>query len=371
MQFDRTILLLAALASGAAAQTELYMPASRIPANQELGSYRVEPFMQRAARVQMFYDATEAGAASFVATRMSFRFDGPIPAVGAPGPFRIQRVVIRVGTTTVGIPGPVFGDNLSHPLTTVFDGPATFWPDQGSIVPEPWGGLNDGLTFAFNQPVSITIPPGGFFVIDMSVDGNDIDGRGHALVDAAIGSGGAVNGVAFSSDLGCSVTPNGSAATIATSGTHAPGGVHSIHGTNLGANAPVFAIVGASDAQASFGQLPLPVPGTSCTIYTSWDIILPLQANASGEVPEFAPGSHIAIPALPWFQHVTLYEQLVSYVPGANPWGLVFSDKRTVQLGTLTPPNPGFYAVSHSADAFASVADDTGPHGYALRVTTQ
>ena len=365
-------LFAAALTSVAAAQSFLYLPASGAPATSELNSYRIVPFMRSAARVQMFYDAGEVGASTFTATSASLRYDGPIPPVGASGPFSIQRVKVEVGSTTVAIPGPEFARNLSQPLTTAFDGTLTYWPDQGTSGPEPWGGPNDKLTFAFAQPVVVTIPPGGFLVVQLSIEGNDSGGQAHTMLDAARGGGGAVDGFAVSSGSGCSAAQGQPDASIETSGVHAPGGVHSIHGTNLGANAPVFALLGVSDRNASFGALPFPVPGTACSLYTSWDLTLPgVLADASGAIAPFARGTTVALPAVPQLSGGALYEQLVSYVPGANPWGLVFSDLRTVVLGQLVPPSPGFYAVSHGFSATAPVADDAGPYGYALRLQVQ
>ncbi|MEZ5965719.1 MAG: hypothetical protein R3F56_17930 [Planctomycetota bacterium] len=373
MQVSRSpFLVLATLLAGAAsAQNFLYMPASRAPQTQELGSFRIVPLMRPSARTQMFYDATEAGSASFLATGLALRYDGPIPPVGAPGPFTIQRLTIAVGTTTRAIPGPDFAANLTQPLTTVFDGPVTYWPDQGTSGPEPWGAANDRLNFPFTQPVQIAVPAGGFFVVDLTIDGNGLNGQAHTMLDAALGAGGPVDGIVSNRGVGCSVTTGGTNATISTSGIHAPGGVHSIWGDALGANSPVFAMIGGSDTTAPFGPLPLLLPGTACHIYTSSDVMLPLRADGAGSLAPFARGSTVAIPALSLFQGAVLFEQLAAYVPGANPFNLVLSDERVVQLGTLTPISPGFYAVSHGFDAAAPIADDAGPHGYALRVQTQ
>lgn len=372
MQHATSRLLSAALLAAALpAQTYLHMPASQSPATQELGSFRIQPWTRTSARTQMFFDAAEAGRASFVATKLSLRYDGPIPPVGAPGPFNIQRVTIAIGATGVPIPGPFFAGNLTQPLTTVFDGPVTYWPDQAGSGPEPWGGPNDRLTFAFSQPVQVTIPNGGYLVIDLALQGNDLNGQAHAMLDAARGTGGPVDGIVTSSGTGCSAVQGGPNAVILTSGVHAPGGVHSIHGSNLGANAPVFAMVGGSDTVAPFGPLPLTLPGTSCQIYTSSDFSFPMQADAAGSLAPFANGSTVAIPPLGLFQNARLYEQLVSYVPGANPWNLVFSDKRSIALGQISPPTPGFYAVSNGFDAAASVADESGVYGYAVRLEIQ
>jgi hypothetical protein len=362
----------AAIADTAAGQSFLHLPASQAPATQELGTFRIVPLGRASARVQMFYDAAETGAAAFTATRLALRYDGPIPAVGAPGPFSIQRVEIRAGVTAVAIPGADFAANLSQPLTTVFDAPISYFPDQGTSSPERWGGPNDTLRFQFTQPLPVAIPAGGFFVIDLRIIGNDINGQAHSFLDAARGSGGAVDGMAFSAGTGCSATQGGLPASILTSGVHAPGGVHSIHGTNLGANAPVIPFLGVSDVSAPFGPLPLPLPGTSCQLYTSSDLMLPaLLADGSGTLRAFANGSGVAIPALAALRNVPLFEQLVSFVPRANPYNLVFSDKRSIVLGTLVPPNPGFYAVAHGFDANSPVADEAAPFGYAVRLEVQ
>ncbi len=371
MRNPSPFLLAASLASAVASQSFLYLPASGAPATSELNFFRIVPLMRPSARVQMFYDAQEVGASTFTALGASLRYDGPIPPVGAPGPFTIQRLKIQVGTTTVAIPGPAFAANLTQPLATAFDGTVTYWPDQQSGGPEPWGGPNDRLTFLFAQPVPVTIPPGGFLVVELSIEGNNLNGQAHTMLDAARGGGGALDGFAVSSGTGCSVG-NGPAAAIMTSGVHAPGAVHSIHGTNLGSGAPVFAMLGTSDRVASFGPLPFPVPGTACSVYQSWDVTLPgVLADSNGVIAPFAQGSTVALPAVPQLSGGALYEQLVSYVPAANAFGLVFSDLRSVVLGQLVAPNPGFYAVSHGFSATAPVADDAGPYGYALRLRVQ
>lgn len=361
----------ALLCLSSAAQSYLYLPATRAPQTNELAGFRIVPLMRPSARVQMFYDVNEVGQTSFVVNELALRYDGPIPPVGAPGPFTVQRVRVDIGTTTVAIPGPAFAANLSQPLTNVFDARLTYLPDNGTSGPEPWGGPGGDWVLQFNQPVAVTIPTGGLFVVDFRIEGNDLNGQAHTMLDAAIGSGGAQNGSAVSTEAGCPATQGGQNATILTSGVHAPGGVHSIHGSNLGASAPVFVMVGLSDQIASFGPLPLPVPGSSCQIYTSAELTLPLpSADVSGRIAAFANGTTLALPAVPSLTGGRLYEQLASFVPGANPLGLVFSDKRSITLGTLTPP-AGFYAVSHGFDANSPVADDAVPFGYALRLRTQ
>jgi hypothetical protein len=353
------------------AQTFLYAPASRTPDVNELGHWNDVPMMRASARVQQLYSATEVGASSFTARELALRYDGPIPRVGAPGPFTIQRLRIQVGATAVVRPGSVFAQNLTQPLTTVFDQTVSFLPDPGSATPDAWGGPQGGLRFPFSTPVNVAIPAGGWFVVDLSVDGNNLPQQGfaHALLDGTTENGGPADGSASSSGLGCAVGPAALPASIDTSGVHAPGAVHSIHGADLGANAPVFLVIGASDSFSGLGTLPFGVPFTNCNVYASLDIVTQTTADANGMVPAFAPGTLIPVPADLAFQNVTLYEQLISVVPDANqPWNLVLSDKRTVTLGTLTDPSIGVWLASNKDSASASIADTLRTFGFAARI---
>src|SRR5678815_4214616 len=85
----RTLLLLPCLCLAGvslSAQNYLELPITATPSG-ELPGYSIVPLMQPNARVQMFYDATEVGLLPFTADQLSLRFDGPIPQVGATGPF--------------------------------------------------------------------------------------------------------------------------------------------------------------------------------------------------------------------------------------------------------------------------------------------
>src|SRR5687767_1195240 len=119
------------LASAATAQGFLHLPASLSPATSELPNYALAPFAHGNSRVQMFFAASDVGASSFTANGRSLRWGGPLPQVGAPGPFGIQRLTLRIGATSVALPGATFAANLSQPLTTVLDGPWTYSPDPG------------------------------------------------------------------------------------------------------------------------------------------------------------------------------------------------------------------------------------------------
>ena len=361
------------LAVSATAQGFLELPATATP-SAELANYHLRPFMQTNSRVQMFFDAQELGAVQATLDELSLRFDGPIPQVGAPGPFQIQRLVIQVGVTTVPQPAARFAANLSQPLTTVFDSPWTYLPDPGTAFPHPWGGVNDGLRFPFTTPVTVTVPPGAWLVIDLQMTGNNIANFGfsHAIVDGVRATGGIADGTATSYGQGCTNGTSTSAAAIGGSGTYAPGGAHFVSGQNLGANAPVLVMFGLSDAVSPVGALPYNLAGTTCDLLTSFDFYVLVQANAAGAIPaEYAPAA-LVVPADPAFAGVTLFEQLASIVPGANaPWGVALSDGRRIDLGALTAPSRGTWTVSHGTAADATIADRVEAFGYAVRLHTR
>lgn len=347
----------------------LHLPASLNPATAELPEFHLRPFMQTDSRVQVFFDATEVGASSFTADQLALRFDGPIPQVGAPGPFTIQRLQIRVGATDVARPDARFAANLSAPLVTVFDGPWTYLPDPGGQFPHPWGAPNDSLTFPFQAPASVVIPAGGWLVIELVMQGNGLQGFSHAILDGARATGGPADGTAANSGLGCSAGPGLPAATVGSTGTRAPGAAHFLHGSNLGANALVFALVGLSDQQSPFGPLPFTLPGTSCRFYNSFDVYWLMLANAAGAIPNGSQAGALPLPANPAFTGQVLHEQLLSYVPGANPpWDFVLSDLHSVTLGSWSTPGRGTVTASHGSRWDAEVADAVEAFGYAVRL---
>ncbi len=357
------------LCSSLAAQNYLYLPATANPANTELSNYAMSPLMTTDAKAQFFFSAAEAGAAFFAATELALRFDGPIPQVGAPGPFVIQRLTIDVGVSTVGRPESRFAANLTTPLLTVFDQGISFLPDQGSKTPDDWGGTNNTLVFPFSAPAGIAIPPGGWFVVQITVRGNANNGLAHAMLDAKkIAS--LANGSATSSGLGCAADPQAPNATILSQGTYAPGCAHSLYGAGLGANSAVLTMLGASDQ--NFGGLTLPflLPGTGCSAYCSFDLALPQVADATGAIAAQTASSFVGVPPEPAFNGAAFFAQHVALVPAANQYGVVLSDKRTIQLGSYAPPQNGIWYVSNSASANASHATVADALGLALRVKT-
>lgn len=351
------------------AQNYLELPITALPA-LELPEYSLLPLMQPDARVQMFYGASEIGQSSFVADELSFRFDGPIPQVGAPGPFAIQQLVIRIGTTNINTPGAAFEDNLTAPLTEVFNGPWTYLPDNGSAFPHPWGGPGGGLQFQFTNLAPITLAPGEWLVVDVQMIGNNIQNFGfaHALLDGAMTTGGVVDGAIVNYGSGCSAGTGLANATAAVEGITAPGAAHFLVGQNLGANSLVLGMFGLDNTFNSGVPLPFTLPGTNCALLTSIDATAVTFADAAGRVT----GTDLALslPADPAINGFLIYEQLASLVPAANAWGIVFSDGVEVTLGAFNLLGRQTYTVAHDTDATATYGNVVEPFGYAMRLRT-
>ncbi len=360
---------LLAVAAAVPAQTHLTLPATANPA-QELPNYGLLPFRAENARVQMFFDAAEVGAATFTATELSLRYDGPIPPVGAPGPFTIQDLQIRIGTSTVAIPESRFANNLTSPLTTVWSGQHSYFPDQGYFGPQAWGEANGSLTFAFATPVSIAIPVGGWLVIEFAMTNNNFGGSAHTFLDGASTSGGPTDGAAVAYGQGCSIGGSAPAIAIGTGGHRAPGAAHFVTGQNLGANAPVFVLYGLDNTQSAFGPLPFRFPGTSCDLLVRIDASVLTFATPVGTLEPGLPGNAFPVPADAVFAGMVIHEQLAALAPAANPLGVAVSNAQTVTLGTIAPPGRGTYTVGNSVDADAAIATEVKAFGYAVRLRT-
>ena len=364
-----TLCAAALTTSALSAQGSIELPSTANP-TFELTDYEQVPFMQPNARVQMFYGASEVGTAPFVATGLSFRYDGPIPQVGAPGPFAIQQLALRIGTTSVAVPGADFAANLSQPLTEVFNGPWTYLPDPGIAFPHPWGDPNGSLTWTFTQPVPIVVPAGEWLVVDVTMVGNNIANFGfaHAMLDGKATTGGAVDGVTGNYGAGCAATVGGAAASAGVEGTVAPGAAHFLTGQNLGANAITLGLFGIGDQLYNGTPLPFVLPGTACSLLTSAELTALTLADATGAV--LGAALPLVVPADPALNGMQLFEQLAALAPGANPFGIVFSDAVAVTLGAFAVPGDDYYMVAHDSDASAAFANVTRAFGYALKFTT-
>ena len=91
-------------------------------------------------------------------------------------------------------------------------------------------------------------------------------------------------------------------------------------------------------------------------------------ADGSGAVGGAALA--LSVPASTALNGFTLFEQLAGLAPGANAYGVVFSDAAAVTLGAFTAPGHDYYMVGHDADANAAFANQTRAFGYAMRLGT-
>jgi|JRYL01.1.fsa_nt_gb hypothetical protein len=357
------------VATSALAQGPLLLPASTNLA-QELPNYELQPFASNDARVQMFYDATEVGASTFTATELSLRYDGPIPPVGSPGPFQIQQMEVLIGVSTVAMPGARFADNLTQPLTTVFSGSKTYYPDNGSSGPQAWGATNDSLRYVFSSPVTVTIPTGGWLVVELRMRNNNFLGYAHTFLDGVATTGGPIDGSAATFGQGCAIAASAPAITIGTSGKRAPGAAHFVTGQNLGAGSATLVMFGLDTTQSPFGPLPFRLPGTQCDLLVSPDALVFAMANGNGELNNASLGNAFAVPADPVFGGLVVHQQLAVLAPGANSFGAAFSNAQSVTFGTLDPLGRGTVIATNEFAADAPVATQVRPFGYALRLGT-
>jgi hypothetical protein len=240
-------------------------------------------------------------------------------------------------------------------------------PDGGSAIPDVFGGPNGTLAFPFASPVSVTIPPSGWLVVQLTLQANTNQGLAHAILDAQKFTG-VADGRASSSGTGCTDGKSSSTSLILTSGTYAPGAAHSIHGSNLGASANVMTVIGASDASYLGIGLPYPLPGTSCTAFASFDLVMPQVADATGAILPQSASSFLSVPPAPELGGALLFEQHVSLVPGANAYGVVTSDKRTITLGGYVAPTNGVWYAANGDSATAPAATLADALGFAARL---
>jgi hypothetical protein len=360
---------LLAFAAPALAQNALLLPATTNLA-AELPNYELQPFASSDARVQMFYDATEVGTSTFTASELSFRYDGPIPPVGSPGPFTIQQMEVLIGVTTVPMPGARFADNLTQPLTTVFSGPKTYFPDNGYSGPQAWGATNDSLRYVFNAPVTITIPSGGWLVVELRMRNNNFLGYAHTFLDGAATTGGSVDGASTTYGQGCSVSATAPAVAIGSAGKRAPGAAQFVTGQNLGANGVALVMHGLDNTQSPFGPLPFTLPGTACDLLVSPDALVLALANAAGELNTTSLGNAFTVPADPVFAGLVIHQQLAALAPAANAYGAAFSNAQTVTFGTIQPLGRGTLIATNEWASDAPVATQVRSFGYALRIGT-
>jgi len=366
----RSLRVLPLLASAAAAQPSL--PGSLGPNNADLNADASAPLMGSGSRIQQLYELTEIGGSGsrpLTIGGVALRFDGP-----SGGPLavshRIDRLTIRIGAThrSVDQVGAVFDGNLTQPLQTALDVVDYRWVSDARSVagPEPWGGPGDQLRFRFPQPVEVTVPVGGSFVLELVTRGNSNPiGGDTARLDCSHELAAVVRpGWEWSSGAGCGFNDFGEQASLATLGQYEPGTAFFTAGAGYTPGAPVFTFL-------TSGLLPLVwfIPGTpACWLYvdpSTGFISNSTTANAKGEA-----GGGIPIPRSPVMSGAKLYVQNVGLVrPNqTNPAGVVASNYRTVEVGETAPPMVRAWHASSDRGPDEDLATLSRAGGLALRL---
>ena len=217
-----------------------------------------------------------------------------MPSAGSRNLQRIQSLTIRIGSTSIRQPGSSFRENLTQPLTTVFNQAVNYRLDPGSANPHPWGDPGGTLTFAFSVPGPIVLAAGEWLVVDYEMIGNGGASAGHQNTDFHRGSGDPTGGTGTLGGTGCSPGGTIGNADLRVFGNFRPGRAYALDGSNLGANAPVLTTLSA-DITRGPGNIGLPfaVPGTRCAIYTGWEFFLHNTADAAGNLIGTRAGTYI------------------------------------------------------------------------------
>ena len=382
MRFTSLSLAALGLTLGAEAQTYLYMPATLNPNATEGNTATNSPFMRTDARFQCFYDATEAGASTFLAKRITLRHDGPNFTAGNTTVYAIGNLTIKVGTTPVNpnSMSSIYASNLAGgTMTTGFSAGLNLTADANNVVgPEPWGGNNNELDFPLSAPVPINIPTGGAFAVDLSISGNTNNFIVNGRLDRHTGTGGQpVGGSVVTLGTGCPVDAVSAAATCAVTttiaGGYGPASYHTVSGTNLGPNAIVLTALGFSGTSYNGIPLPFAVPATTpvCTLYTSLDMFFVQVADAVGSIAAFSASSGVGVPNDPLLNGASIFHQHLALSPvwSGNPYGVTFSNGVQVIFGSYVPPSTtGIWNATHVFDRLAPVGNNAGPATLVIRV---
>jgi hypothetical protein len=370
------------LAVGASAQTYLDMPASLNPNTTEGNTATNTPFMRTAGRVQCFYDAAEAGSSTFLCKGITLRHDGTNATPGNTTVFVITNLTIKAGTTAVNpsAMSSIYSTNMSGgSVTTGFSAGLNFTADQLAIAgPEVWGGNNNELVFPFATPIPISIPTGGAFCLDVTINGNTNNFIANGRVDRHGGTGGQpVGGSVVTLGTGCPASSGAANATCAVTtvlvGGYGPASSHTVSGTGLGNNAIVLTALGFSGTSWAGVPLPLPVPGTvpTCSVYASLDTFFVQVADAVGGIAAYSDSSMVGVPTDPLLNGASIFHQHLSLTPtwAGNPYGITFSNGVQVIFGNLVPStSQSLWNSVHVFSNSAAVGNNAGPQALVVRV---
>ncbi len=361
--------MLAAGSNLAPAQA-LVLPSSLSAQTTELAHSSFVPLMTATSRLQVLYDESElAGRTQFLIQRVSVRYDGPTASMARA--HVIAQLTMQLGVTgqSSATAGSVFAGNLTQPLVTALRDVRVNYMTDGNAMPGPeaFGGANGEFTFLLPQPVSVAIPMGGAFVLDLAVDGND-NTSDSAQLDFFIDPANLQNsGAAVTNGRGCPLGVTLPGPVLDTIGNYEPGGAISIFGSSFAPNMPVGIVV-----TAQVFASPLAFPSTSPTCWAYVDpsttvLALGTTSTASGGV---RGGDPLPIPKRPAPAGAVIYVQSVTPVTlfSGNGFGLASSNYRTLLVGALKVPTAGAWVAASVSNARATVASTAFYGGLALRL---
>ena len=343
------------------------LPASLQPAGAELASALPSPFLFEDARVQQLIGAAEIGNSVLTASALSLRLDGAHRGgVGANFTVRRLRVLIGVTDRSVSESTAVFADNLSAPLTTVFDATDYRLSTASGVVstlPMPFGGADGSLRFPFNQTLELSIPPGGSLVFELRIEGSDA--AGGVLLDGHVESpSSTVFGGETLGGSGCDNGANGPAATLEVLGQFELGSALTVAGTGYEPGTSVVTML-ASEVMMPYVSLPF----SGCRLFLDLGTAAPLSvrtAGLTGELLPHVPGSMLPLPRLPSLEGDLLYLQNFAPVPASGR--IQTSNYRTIVVGNPGTPMVPARQIVHHQNADAEVASVTVHGSFAVRI---
>lgn len=293
------------------------------------------------------------------------RYDAPTQSTSTT-PHTLTSLTIRVGssqTTTLQV-GTVFVDNLSHPLTTVFQQTNYAIPADhlADVAAQPWGSTTGELHFPFSLPLQVIIPPDGTLVIEFEVHANPAHIPANTNLDFEAAAAPTHTGTSIAEGVSCGYPS--SSPVVLTDGGYDIGTAFRFSGQGFTPNMPV----------ATWCTLLLTPPvllnGTSCWSYldlSSGPLLSIAWTDANGT---FGGDPPVPIPPAPPLCGRKLYLQSAGLTQqtAMNPIGIETSNYRTIVIGCRsTVPTKGWY-VSQPGSWSAGIASTSRGGALAVRL---
>lgn len=298
-----------------------------------------------AFRTQILVDASALAASGAQLTGLRLRADrtvGPQAGIGVPN------VTVRIGPTTVavGAMSATFANNVTAPLTTVFQGTLNL-PPQGadSFGPRPFD-----VDVPFQQPFSFLATQGNLLV---ELVGNNPPCFG-------------ICNPLYWLDVACA---GGTTSSLGTPGTMANGDSPVSSVTTSVGGAPLAFTIGttleyvtnlvlsAPPAVAAFATAPLPGPvdltpigAPGNVLWVDPTILVPLSWSPGFG---FTATVSLPVPNVPALVGVTVWQQSAVFDPAANALGLVLGNGTETRLG-----DPGDVPVAQTCEGVDPAATD-------------